>query len=395
MQLMTELPKRRRKKNRPKLPDGEAPSRAKGDEQESSPVVPSNFNLLGLQSPQIPQKTLAIICRSLGTMLHSGVDPHNALRMTTDKVSDGRARDAMRNVQKAVAARGEIAEAMREQGRRFPPLMMDLVSVGEQTGSLPEVLRSLSKHYETNVRLKRDFLGSIAWPVFQMVAAILVIALLIYILGMLQTSNTPDSFHFDVFGLSGAGGSITWLFMTFGTLAGIFVTYKVMVRNLAGRQFLDPILMKIPVLGKCMRSFAIARFSWAFALTQQAGMRIEPSVTQSFKATANGAFAMGRDVAWQRLKEGESLTDSLEATRLFPDDYIHTVHVAESSGTVPEALDRLSPQFEDEAQRSLRALTAMLGWGTWAIVAIFIVYMIFNIALQYVGMLNRAASGTF
>lgn len=394
MQLMAELPKRRKKKKRPKLPDAENPYRSgegHGSESSSGPSI----SVFGFRSPQIPQKTLALICRSMSTMLHSGVDPFNALRMTADKVSDGRAREAMRNVQDAVADRGEIAEAMREQGRRFPPLMMDLVHVGEQTGALPEVFSSLSKHYETNVRLKRDFIGSIAWPVFQMVAAILVIALLIYILGMLQTSNTPDSFHFDVFGLSGAGGSITWLFMTFGTLAAIFFGYKMTSRNLAGRQFLDPLLMKIPVVGKCMRSFAIARFSWAFALTQQAGMRIEPSITQSFKATANGAFVMARDIAWQRLKQGETLTDSLQATELFPEEYIHTVHVAESSGTVPEALDRLSPQFEDDAQRSLRALTAMLGWGTWAIVAVFIIYMIFNIALQYVGMLNRAASGTF
>ena len=164
---------------------------------------------------------------------------------------------------------------------------------------------------------------------------------------------------------------------------------------MAGRQFLDGSLMKIPVVGKCMRSFAIARFSWAFALTQQAGMGIEKSIDKSFNATANGAFISAKSFAWQELRSGETLTDSLEATHLFPEEYIQTVHVAETSGTVPEALDRLSPQFEEDAQRSLKALTAMLGWGTWALVAMFIVYLIFSIALQYVGMLNDAASGNF
>lgn len=390
---MAELPKRRRKKKRPKLPDADDDFLVDESESGRSASLLSWFSGLGLRSPQIPQKTLAIICRSLGTMLHSGVDPFNALRMTADKLSDGRAVEAMRNVQDAVAKRGEIAEAMREEGRRFPPLMMDLVDVGETTGSLPEVFTSLSKHYETNVRLKRDFMSSIAWPMFQMGAAITVIALLIFILGMLPQSNAPDGGGFSVFGLKGASGSITWLFLTCGSLTGMYVGYKITARNMAGRQFLDPLLMKVPVLGKCMRSFGIARFSWAFALTQQAGMRIEPSIKRSFKATANGAFLLGQDIAWQRLKAGESLTDSLEATKLFPEDYIHTVHVAETSGTVPEALDRLSPQFEDEAQRSLRALTSMLGWGTWVMVAVFIIILIFNIVTQIAGVYQDALNG--
>lgn len=331
----------------------------------------------------------------MGTMLHSGIDVQKALRMTAEKLSDRRAAAAMGEVLNAIVRRGEIAPAMRDQGKRFPNLMIDLIEVGEQTGSLPEVFHSLSRHYETNVRLKRDFLSSLAWPVFQMVAAILVIALLIYILGILQGSNASSSFRFDVFGLQGPSGAVTWLFMTFGSMAAVFVTYKVLTRNLAGRQFLDPLLMKIPVLGGCMRSFAIARFSWAFALTQQSGMSVKPSIHQSMKATSNGAFLIGRDTVWDRLNRGGELAEALEASDLFPEDYIQTVHVAETSGTVPEALDRLSPRFEDDARRSLRALTAALGWGIWALVAMFIIFMIFNIALQYVGMINDAASGNF
>lgn len=329
-------------------------------------------------------------------MLHSGLDILNAVRMTTKKISEPRAKRGMEEVLESLKSRGEIAESMREQGKRFPNLMIDLIDVGEQTGSLPDVFRSLAKHYETNVRLKREFISAIAWPVFQMIAAILVIGLLIYILGILQgPASTNDSLRFDIFGLAGTSGMITWFFATFGTIAAIFFGYKLTVRNLAGRQFLDPLLMKIPVLGKCMRSFAIARFSWAFALTQQAGMSIKPSIHQSIQATDNGAFIVSKDLVWQRLNEGETLTDSLEYTNLFPTEFIQTVHVAETSGTVPEALDRLSPQFEEEAQRNLKALTAAAGWGVWAIVAMFIVYLILSIALQYVGMINDAASGNF
>ena len=47
-------------------------------------------------------------------------------------------------------------------GQAFPDTMIDLVGVGEQTGELPEILLSLSKHFEDRLRLRRRFISSIS-----------------------------------------------------------------------------------------------------------------------------------------------------------------------------------------------------------------------------------------
>ena len=99
-----------------------------------------------------------------------------------------------------------------------------------------------------------------------------------------------------------------------------------------------------------MRSFAIARFSWAFALTQQTGMGIGPCLDASFKATGNGAFAGASSRVQEMVLSGEELGTALADSGLFPDEYLQIVQVAETSGSVPETLARLSPQFEDQAR---------------------------------------------
>jgi type IV pilus assembly protein PilC len=71
------------------------------------------------------------------------------------------------------------------------------------------------------------------------------------------------------------------------------------------------------------------------------------------------------------------------------------VQVGETSGTVPETLERLSPQFEEQARRSLKALAVALGWLVWVAVAVFIIFIIFSVVLKYIGMINAAASGNF
>jgi type IV pilus assembly protein PilC len=53
----------------------------------------------------------------------------------------------------------EISVAMQSQTDCFPELMVDLISVAEQTGTLPEVLASLADHYDNLVRLRRTRLS--------------------------------------------------------------------------------------------------------------------------------------------------------------------------------------------------------------------------------------------
>ncbi|GDY07837.1 general secretion pathway protein GspF [Planctomycetia bacterium] len=340
-------------------------------------------------SASLPLKTLAHACRSLSTLLGSGVEVRRSFKVAAGKVSDARCRAAFAEINVQISAGHEISVAMREQGRTFPELMIDMIEMSEGTGSLPEVLTHLAEHYENNLRLRREFVRSIAWPMFQLVAAVLVIALLIVIFGMIGDDPGGPNMKQLTFGLSGVGGAIIWLTCTFGGAGLLWLGYQVSVRMFAAQRMLDSLWLRVPVLGTCLRSFAIARFSWAYYLTQQSGMPVDRSLTASLKATNNGAFQNLAPLVCAGIREGEDLSVVLEASQLFPEGYLHMVSVAETSGTVPEMLHRLSPQFEEQARRSLKALTATVSWLVWLLVATFIVFFIFRFFSWYVGMIKE------
>lgn len=344
-------------------------------------------------SAALSLKTLALACRSLSTLLESGVEVRQAFKLAATKVSDSRCRDAFAEITVQISAGNEISAAMRQQGRTFPELMIDMIEMSEGTGSLPEVLTHLAEHYENNLRLRRDFVGSIMWPLFQLVAAVLIIALLIVIFGMIADDPKGPNLKQLTFGLSGVGGAIIWLSSTLGSVFALWFGYQIAIRMFAAKRFFDPLWLRVPVLGTCLRSFAIARFSWAYYLTQQSGMPVDRSLTASLKATNNGAFQGATPLICAGIREGEDLSVVLEASHLFPDDYLHLVSVAETSGTVPEMLHRISPQFEDQARRHLKGLTATISWLVWLLVAVFIVFFIFRFFSWYVGMINDAVKG--
>jgi type IV pilus assembly protein PilC len=269
--------------------------------------------------------------------------------------------------------------------------MINMVGVAEHTGMLPEVLKSLSDHYENNLRLKKDFIGQITYPVVQFLAAVFIIAGMIYLLGIL--GQGPTALDPLGFGLHGTRGALIWLGGWATVLAVGFVLYRLAIASPLGYRALFQFLMRVPVVGACLEAFAVARFSWAFYLTQESGMPIDDSLNASLRATSNGAFIAAGDRIVHDVENGESLTDAFAASGLFSPDFIQMVHVGETTGTVPETLHRLSPQFEEQARRSLRALAAAAGWTIRAAVAGFIIFLIFRIAFWYVSQINANLPG--
>ena len=339
-------------------------------------------------SHQISWKQLALMCRSLSTMLHSGVAVLKAFDLAAGKSGDAKVKRVLQSVNSQLKQGDGIAEALRSQGTYFPELVIDMVQVAEQTGTLPEVLSALADHYEQNLKLRRDFIGQITMPIVQLVAAVFIVAGMIFLIGILPT--VEGGLDTLTFGLKGTTGALTWLTGWAIGIAGLFVAYKLITANADGMKYLHQLFMRIPVVGGCMESFALARFSWALHLTQEAGMPIDDSLDASFKATSNGAFMGAGSRIIAAVQQGETLTDAFHESGLFPADFVAIVQVAETSGTVPEALHRLSPQFEEQARRSLSALTAALGWLIWMLVAGFIIFLVFRIALWYIGMINDA-----
>jgi len=335
-----------------------------------------------LRNPMISPKALFPFCHAMSRMLEAGIDVRKALETAVKSSRHTR----------LIKSGNDLTSSFRRYSRQYPRLFLDLLHVGEETGSLPEIMNALGDYYEARVQTVRDFRSAIAWPMLQFFAAIMIIGLLIYLLGLIGSSTGAPPIDFLGIGLHGTSGALTWFGLTFGSMAGIWLAWTVISRNLTGKIFLDPFLLGVPAVGSCLKKFAIARFAWCFSLTQGAGMPIKPSLSSSLNATSNGAFIAANSIIWKEIYDGATLGKALRAPGLFPSEFLQFVDTAEQTGTVPEAMNRMSKHFDDEAQRALKLLTVVAARMVWAGVAMMIVFFIFRIAMVYVGMLNGAAA---
>ena len=341
---------------------------------------------------RVSSKMLADWCRTLSSALHAGLPAVDAFELNAR-----RGRPRMRVLSERVAERlragDDVATALRSLGRALPPLFLSMAEVATNTGKLPEVLRRLEDYYRFQVSLRRRFLQQIFWPAFQLVAAIFVIALLILIMGILADTPGRDPIDLLGLGLLGPSGAIIWLSCWFGAAAALFAVYWGAKNLMEMGAFVDRIILKIPLIGPCVRTLALARLCIAMRMTLDTGMSVTEAIRLSLAATDNRAFAALGPKMDREIRAGASLYETFAEHRIFPDEYLEVLSGADVSGSVPETMGRLSEQYQEEAEHKLQLLNTAAGWFVWLVVAVIIIYLIFSIFGFYVSMLEEAASG--
>jgi type II secretory pathway component PulF len=272
-----------------------------------------------------------------------------------------------------------IAPAMRDT-HFFPPVAEAMVEIGEHTGKLDEALLKLAEHYEHQASLRRQFFFGIAWPGLQLLAAILVISLLIYILDALggtQLDGTP----WDVTGLGLRGASGVAIFLTtIGLILGGGVTLVVAV--LYGWLGPKPIqfAMKLPLIGPCLRHSAMSRLSWSLGMALDAGMDAKRSVELSLIATQNPFYLSRAEAVMGTIAGNREFYEAFRDAGGFPDDFLLELETAEIAGTLSESLVRMARQYNERAKSALHILTWACVIGIWLAMGAIMVTLIFRLA---------------
>jgi len=336
-------------------------------------------------SSKLPLANLIDLCRVLRHNLGAGLTLRAVFKQQGERGLP-RVRPLAQRIQTSLESGDSLEVALEREKSAFPPLFLAMATVGEQTGQLPEVFTELEKYYILQQKLRRQLISKSMGPLIQLSLAFFVIALMIFVLGMIgQAHNAKGP---GILGYSGGAGAIVFLLLSFGSIFLLVTIYMILTRTLRHKAAIDAFLLRVPVLGPCIEALVVGRFAVAFYLTLETGMPIKQAVRLSLQATGNAAFTARTGVVLEAIKAGEDLTLALSKCRLFPEQFMSMVAMAEEGGRIPEILRHQAEYYHEESSRRLTTLTKMATGGVWLLYAIFMIVAIFKIASIYLNALK-------
>jgi type IV pilus assembly protein PilC len=338
--------------------------------------------------PQLSNKALAELCHRLAIETDSGID----IRRTWQREAEtarGRFGPYFAQIRDGAVRGDSLSMSLAGTGSVFPPLFLEMVHVGEETGTLGRVLRRLESHYRHQVQAQRIFLGAIAWPLIELALSILVIGVLIWILGVIPQRG-PEPIDPLGWGLIGTRGLV--IYTNFIIAVGLCIAGLVFAlrRGMLWTKPLQRALMRLPGIGAALQKIALARLTWALHLALNVEMDMRRVVPLVLRAMGNDFYVRHTEQIVTDVAAGHPLHHALGATGAFPGEFIDALAVAEDSGRTVESMERLSKRYEEEAETAIKAIAVILGILVAALVMGIIILIIFRLAGFYVGTINEA-----
>lgn len=129
-----------------------------------------NFPVIG---PVISKVAISRFTRTLGTLVSSGVPILQALTIVRETAGNVIISEAVSSVHESVKE-GETITAPLEASNVFPPMVVSMVDVGEQTGALPEMLMKIADNYDDEVDNAVAAMTSLLEPIMIVFLAVIV-----------------------------------------------------------------------------------------------------------------------------------------------------------------------------------------------------------------------------
>ncbi len=304
------------------------------------------------------------VIRQLASLLNAGIPLDEALSAAASEAERPVVRERMLELRSEVLGGSPLAMAMASHPKDFPDLYQALVAAGEQSGRLGWVLERLADYAEARDALRQKVLMAMAYPAIVTVVAVGIVIFLMTTV-VPQVVSVFISNHQTLPLLTRMMIALSDLIRHWGwAVLLVLVAGGVLVRQMLARPkvrlYWDEHLLRWPIIGKSIRGYNTERFASTLSILVGGGVPILPALQGAADALAN--TALRRDVAdaITRVREGASLARALGVHRRFPPILLQLIHSGESTGRLPDMLDRAARGEASALERRILLLTTLL-----------------------------------
>ncbi|MGL4876322.1 MAG: type II secretion system F family protein [Clostridium sp.] len=341
---------------------------------------------------KIEDSNYANVCRELSFSLRAGVNILEALQMVSDGGGSKRLGLIMDAVYIDVKGGKLLSEGLKKH-KEIPNLLWSMISVGEETGNLDDVMESLGDYYTKQFEQNKKIKNALLYPKFLISFSIIVVEFLaIYIVPILVSNliEANGKLPLPTKIVIGISSFIENNYLIIGSVIIILFLFKKFVLNKNNKYIYmrDKYILKSKVFGNITTLLLTARFSRTFSTLFSGGV----SVIKCFEITAN---VIGNSYFKEKLLEsknaindGGSIGSALEIYDILPKMIIKTIKVGEKSGSLDKILQKSTEYYEIEANFKIDRLTKLIEPIMIIILSLLIGFIIVSIMLPIFSMYN-------
>ena len=333
---------------------------------KKSKDIKINIKLPAFLRGRVKPKDLTTFTRQLATLVNAGLPLMRCIEVLKKQNQVPAMGECLNGISESIAGGGTFSEALTAYPKIFDNLYVNMVKAGEAGGVLEVVLNRLAEFAEKAQKIKNKVKGAMIYPSVVLLAAI-------GITGFLLTTVIPKfkQVFSDILG-DASLPAVTEFVMGVSDfvqhnglqilvgVGALVVIYKVFGHTKAGSYALDVMRLKIPVTGTLVKRTAISQVTRTLGTLLASGVPILQALQIVRDTAGNKVIVNALQTVHDAVKEGESMTDPLAASGVFPPMVVSMVQVGEETGALADMLTRIANTYDDEVDNAVAGLTAAI-----------------------------------
>lgn len=258
-----------------------------------------------------------------------------------------------------------LADGLEEHKHIFGDFFINIIRVGETSGTLSQNLLYLADELKKSKELRSKIKSAMVYPMVILVATVAITAFLTFVVfpkiipvftGLNVELPATTQFLISVLEFSKAKG----IFVLIGAVVFI-IGFKIAMRASVFRYLVHRSIFLVPVLGDLSVNINMTNFARILGLLLKSGIRIVEAVTITGNTFQNMVYKKILIDSTEQIKKGEQLAQYLgEKERFFPLLLSGMIRIGENTGNLEDNLSYLAEYYTEEVDNKVRSLTTLL-----------------------------------
>jgi len=318
------------------------------------------------------------------TLIRAGLPILKGLDLLAERLTDPALEPYIKSVRDEVRGGMLLSEAFRQQGI-FPKMYVTSVMAGEKSGSLTEVLDRYISYQRIALAVRKKVMVSLMYPcVLIVLVIILMVFLVTYVVPTFATLYTTMNAKLPVMTvwLIAIGTTARSYILVFaGALVGGIFLFRWWARRESARWTLDRIKMKMPVAGDIWLKYQVAQLSRILGTLLTGGIPLVQAMETAADSLNTPILKRAIEAAGKSVREGQPLSGSLKASRMFPGLAVDMIEVGESTGALPAMLNSVAEFFEEDVNTRMTATLSLVEPAIMIVMGSFVAFVLISLYL--------------
>ena len=315
----------------------------------------------------VNKENITVFSRQLSTLLKAGLPLLRALEVIGRQEKNPYFKAVVEQLADNVRTGNKFSDGLSQHPKIFDKLYVNMAKAGEAGGVLDVVLDRLSTFQEKALKTTNKVKSAMVYPIVIMGVAVAIVAILmIFVVPQFQKIFTDmlkgnarmpalTQMIIDISDFMKENYILTGLI-----IVGVILFVKIFFKTKIGIRVWDTAALKLPKIGDLVMKSTVARFTRTFGTLLASGVPILEALTITRGTIKNSLISDALSRVHDRVRDGENLSTPLDQQNIFPTMVTSMVEVGEETGQLPEMLNRIADNYDDEVDNSVGAITSVI-----------------------------------